>query len=124
MHNPIRFHTSDADVIDRNVDLKQRDFMKNLFKLGTIKCMDYYGPRIIEDHSVMTDCRNEIMVAASCVLLNKTNNNVGDFRDNVHLCRHEINLSEKQMINKFGKFPKEDYEKFLQYLSHSTRSFC
>ena len=123
MHNPIRFHSSDADPIDRNINLKQRDFMKNLFTLGTTKCVEYYGAKV-EEPTNLKDCRNEIMVAASCVLLNKTNNNVGDSRDNIHLCREEINLSEKHLQNKFGDFPKDGYEKYLQELSHSTKSFC
>ncbi len=124
MHNPNRFHASSSDVIDRNVNLKQRDFMGNLFNLGTNKCHEYYGPEFVKDKNRLNECRNEIMVATSCVLLNKTNNNVGDYRDNVHLCRHEINLSEKHLIKKFGYFPIERYEKFLQSLSHSPISFC
>jgi len=125
MHFPTRFHSSTADVIDRNIDLKPRDFMGNLFKLGNTSCVNIYGDRVLNDQNSLKECRNEIMVAASCVLLNKTNNNVGDARDNVYLCRHEINLSEKKLIEKFGDLPnKEGYEKMLQNLSHSTHSFC
>ncbi len=123
MHNPIRFHHSDADIIDRNIDLKHRDFMKTLFKVGGEKCVEYLGDAVI-DKTNLVECRNEIMVAASCVLLNKTNNHIGDLRDNVHLCKHEIKLSEKYLNQKFPDFPNDKYEKWLQSLSYSTKSFC
>jgi len=123
MHNPTRFHRSDADIIDRNVDLKKREFMKTLFKVGTEKCIEYLGESASEK-SNLNSCRNEIMVAASCVLLNKTNNYAGDMRDNVFLCKHEIKLSEKYLNEKFENFPNYKYEKWLQGLSFSTKSFC
>lgn len=123
MHNPIRFHRSDADIIDRNINLQQRPFMKNLFKAGTDKCVEYLGDSV-QDKENLNSCRNEIMVAASCVLLNKTNNNSGDIRDNIHLCKHEIKLSEKYLNEKFPNFPNDKYEKWLQALSFSTKSFC
>jgi len=123
MHNPIRFHRSDADIIDRNVDLQKREFMKNLFKVGTEKCVEFLADSVAEK-SALNTCRSEIMVAASCVLLNKTNNNVGDLRDNVYLCKHEIKLSEKYLNQNFQNFPNDKYEKWLQSLSFSTKSFC
>ena len=123
MHNPIRFHRSDADIIDRNVDLQKRQFMKTLFKVGTEKCVEFLADSVAEK-SALNACRNEIMVAASCVLLNKTNNNAGDLKDNVHLCKHEIKLSEKYLNEKFHNFPNDNYEKWLQSLSFSTKSFC
>ncbi len=123
MHNPIRFHRSDADIIDRNIDLQKREFIKTLFKVGTEKCVEYLSDSVAEKSS-LNACRDEIMVAASCVLLNKTNNNTGDLRDNVHLCKHEIKLSEKYLNEKFQNFPNDNYEKWLQSLSFSTKSFC
>ena len=123
MHNTIRFHRSDADIFDRNVDLQKRDFMKTLFKVGSEKCFEYLGNAVTEK-SNLDSCRNELMVAASCVLLNKTNNNVGDLIDNVYLCKNEIKLSEKYLKEKFQNFPNDKYEKWLQSLSFSTKSFC
>jgi hypothetical protein len=115
-----RFYATDINLRDQSPNLVHRDFMKTLFEKGSEKCVEYLGQLNKEDGRT---CRNEIMVAASCVLMYKANNRVGDFRDNVGLCRQEIDLSKKYLKEKFENFPEERYDDWLGKLSLSTKTF-
>jgi hypothetical protein len=115
-----KFFLPTSNVRDKSSNLVQRDFMQALFEKGTEKCKEYLGDLNREDNRA---CRNEIMTAASCVLLYKANNHVGDYRDNVGLCREEILLSKKYLKEKFVDFPEEKYDGWLRSLSLSTKSF-
>jgi hypothetical protein len=114
------FFLPTATIIDQSSNLVQRDFMKSLFESGNSKCKEFLGDLNKEDNRV---CRNEVMVAASCVLLYKASNLVGDYRDNVGLCGQEINLSKKYLKEKFSEFPETKFDSWLRSLSLSTKTF-
>jgi hypothetical protein len=115
-----RFFMPTVELKDQHSNLVQRDFMKALFTKSNEKCKEFLGDLNGDDNRT---CRNEVMVAASCVLLYKTNNNVGDYRDNVGLCKHEIELSKKYLKEKWNDFPEVKLDDWLRGLSLSTKSF-
>ncbi len=124
MHNVAPFHISNLDIYDRTQDIKKRDFMGNLFKLGEEKCIEYLGSEIKTNKESFNFCRNEMMAATSCVLLNKVNYQMGDLRDNVGLCDHEINITKDNLRAKFESFPFKKMDNLMRDLSLSTKSFC
>jgi len=98
--------------------------MGSLFKVGGEKCIEYLGDDLKNEKENFNYCRNEVMVASSCVLLNKVNFQMGDIRDNVGLCKYEINLSQEKLKEKFENFPLNKMNDWLRDLSLSTKSFC
>jgi hypothetical protein len=123
MHNQQTIHPGQEVIFDRSSNLKQRDFMGQLFKVGSAKCVEYLGQDKAVDRDSFLHCRNEIMVAASCVLLNKVNNQMGDNRDNVGLCKYEIKLAKEKLTEKFPEFPLKKMDEWFRELSLSTKSF-
>jgi hypothetical protein len=115
-----RFFLPNVNLVDPSSDVRQRDFIGSLFKSGKEKCTEYLGDLNKED---MKYCRNEMMVATSCVLLYKVNNHVGDLRDNVGLCAEEIKLANRYLKERFENFPDKKFEDYLRNLSISTKSF-
>ena len=115
-----RFFLPNVNLIDTSIDVRQRDFMGSLFRSAKQKCTEYLGDL---NRDEMTYCRNELMVATSCVLLNKVNNHVGDLRDNVGLCNEEIKLAKKYLKERFDNFPEKSLDDYLRSLSISTKSF-
>ena len=89
MHNPGNFYNGTATVFSTETNLPQKPFFEKLYRVSTEKCTEYVNP---DSATTMRMCRNEIMVAASCVLLSKTNNQYGDWRNNVRICNNEINI--------------------------------
>jgi hypothetical protein len=124
MHNLGTFHQATVDLFDRSTSLKRRDFLGSLFKLGGEKCVEYLGEDIKADKENFHFCRNEVMVASSCVLLFKANYQMGDIRNNVGLCQYEISLSKDNLKEKFENFPFKKMDDWLRDLSLSTKSFC
>jgi hypothetical protein len=120
MQSVDRYFLSNIKLRDESSNVTQRDFMKVLFENGDLKCKEFLGDLNREDNRV---CRNEVMVAASCVLLYKANTNVGDYRDNVGLCKQEIALSKKYLKEKFNDFPESKLDDWLRSLSFSTKTF-
>lgn len=118
-----RLHKSNTRLEELHNDLVPRDFMSSLFKAGGDKCVEYLGKDIHSDKEKYNFCRNEVMVAASCVLLSKTNQ-VGDYRNNVGICKHEIRLAKKYLNEKFNDFPNTKLDDWMNSLSLSTKSFC
>jgi len=121
MHAPAPFFMGTSFIWDRNVNLNTRPFFKQLFKVSSEKCVELTG--LTADSNEIKVCRNEVMVAASCVLLNKTNNQYGDFRNNVRLCRHEINIVKKMLNKTYENFQEEKFDKWLTKLDLSIKSF-
>jgi hypothetical protein len=118
------FQVSKVRVLDHDrLQPKPLDFMSNLFETGNEQCIDYIGSKKVSSQDFKF-CKYEVMVAASCVLLNKTNNMLGDMRDNVHICKSEIALAKKNLNSKFESFPNEKFDKWLRSLSFATKSFC
>jgi hypothetical protein len=115
-----RFLLPTTNLQENSTNLNQRDFMKVLFESGKAKCVEYFGDLNKEE---LHFCRNEVMIASSCVLLNKANNHVGDLRNNVGICKEEINLSKKFLKEKFESFPELKFDGWLTSLSQSTKSF-
>lgn len=124
MHNAGPFHVSTVQIMDRSSHLKHRDFMGALFKLGEEKCIEYLGDGLKSEKENFNFCRNEIMVASSCVLLSKANAIMGDMRNNVGLCKDEIAISKEKLTEKFENFPTKKMDEWLRDLSLSTKSFC
>jgi hypothetical protein len=124
MHGPGTFFVGTLNLFDTSRNLKSRDFLTALFKTGNEKCIEYLGETIKADKENYTFCRNEIMAASSCVLLNKVNAQVGDLRDNVGLCKYEINITKENLKQKFENFPFKKMDDWLRDLSLSTKSFC
>ncbi len=115
-----RFYLATIDLQDKSVDLIQRDFMKTLFESGKAQCTQYFGDLSKDD---LHFCRNEVMVASSCVLLSRANNHVGDLRNNIELCSEEIKLAKKYLKEKFDNFPEQTFDNWLTSLTISTKSF-
>jgi hypothetical protein len=115
-----RFFLATIDLQDNSVDLKQRDFMRALFENGKAQCTQFLGDLNKDD---MHFCRNEVMVASSCVLLSKANNHVGDLRNNVGICGEEIKLAKKYLKEKFDNFPEKKFDDYVRDLSRSVKSF-
>ena len=67
---------------------------------------------------------NEIMVATSCVALGKANTRLGDFRDNVGNCKHEIRIVKNNLKDKWPEFPVSKLEDYLSQMSRAPKSFC
>lgn len=124
MHNVGHFHVSEINIFDRSSTLKRRDFMGALFKAGGEKCVEYLGDDIKFNKENFNFCRNEVMVASSCVLLNKVNYQMGDLRDNVGLCKYEIGIAKEKLKERFETFPFRKMDEWLRDLSLSTKSFC
>lgn len=122
-HNVGKFFLPSFNIHDDSHVLQQRNFMGKLFKVGAEKCKEFL-PEATQDKQNLVTCRNEIMVAASCVLLSKTSNLVGDWRDNVGLCRNEIKIVKNNLKEKFQEFPEQKLDQFLKQLNFSTKSFC
>jgi hypothetical protein len=123
MHNPSRFFASTADLFANPENLERRDFFKTLFNFATEKCVSFLGDDIKSNEENLKYCRNELMVASSCVLLNKVNTQVGDQKDNIGLCRHEIDLVKEKLKEKFNDFPNKKLDQWLFNLNFSTKSF-
>ena len=123
MHNIGNFHYANVDIFDRSDNLKPRDFLGALFKAGGEKCVEYLGNDIKTDLESFRFCRNEVMVAASCVLLSKANTQMGDNRDNVGLCKYEINLVKEKLRERYPEFPFRRMDEWLRDLNFSTKSF-
>ena len=123
MHHHITIHPAQEVIFDKSSNLKQRDFMRQLFKVGSSKCVEYLGQDKAQDRDSFLHCRNEIMVATSCVLLNKVNNQMGDNRDNSGLCKYEIKLAKEKLTEKFPEFPQKKMDEWFRELSLSTKSF-
>ena len=124
MHNVGSFHKSTLDIYDRSKNVKPRDFVSALFKVGGEKCVDYLGEQIRSDPEGFKLCRNELMVASSCILMYKVNNQMGDFRDNVGLCKYEVELAKKNLKGKFDNFDFKGMDEWFRELSLSSKSFC
>ncbi len=124
MHTNGTIHTANVNIFDRSSNIKERDFMGTLFKVGGEKCVQYLGEGIKNNSEDFKFCRNELMVAASCVLLNKVNNHMGDNRDNTGLCKYEIKLAKDNLKEKFSDFPVKKMDEWFRDLSFSTKSFC
>jgi hypothetical protein len=124
MHNPGPFHQSSVNLYDKSMSLNRRDFIGTLFKLGGEKCVQFLGEGIKADPDNFKFCRNELMVASSCILLNKANINIGDLRDNVGLCKFEVDLAKNNLKEKFDSFKFKDLDEWFRELSLSTKSFC
>jgi hypothetical protein len=122
MHNTSTLHIGQEVIFDRSENIKPRDFMGKLFKVGGEKCVEYLGDKVADKENLI-HCRNEIMVAASCVLMSKVNNQMGDNRDNVGLCKFEIKLAKEKLTEKFPDFPVKDMDQWFRDLSFSTKSF-
>lgn len=121
MHNPASFHQGTSNIFDTSINLKPRGFFKRLYNVSQEKCIEFTG--LPQDSADIKVCRNELMVAASCVLLNKTNNQYGDFRNNVRLCKHEIDIVKKNLNKTYSHFPEENFDKWLSKLDLSITSF-
>lgn len=121
MHNVGYFFDGTSNIWDTNVNLKKRPFFKQLFTSSTEKCVEFTG--LSPESNEIKVCRNEVMVAASCVLLFKTNNQYGDFRNNVGLCKHEINIAKKILNKTYKNFEDENLDKWLRKLDLSINSF-
>jgi hypothetical protein len=124
MQNPHTFHYATFNVFDQSPYVKQRDFTKTLFKFGGEQCIELLGDELKVSRNDFTFCRNEVMVASSCVLLSKANTQLGDYRDNVGLCKYEIKLAKENLKQKFEHFPNDKFDTLLRDLSRSTKSFC
>ena len=124
MHNTGTIHPATVDIFDRSSNLKERDFMGALFKTGGEKCIEYLGEGIKSDADGFKFCRNEIMIASSCILLYKVNNQMGDNRDNKGLCKYELKLAKDNLKEKFSEFPTKKIDEWFRELSFSTKSFC
>ena len=118
------FHQGNVNIFDRGNKLKPRNFMGSLFQSGTQKCIEYLGDGIKNDAENLKFCRNELMVASSCVLLNKVDNQMGDNRDNVGLCKYEVKIVREKLKERFSEFPTNKMDEWLRDLSFSTKSFC
>jgi hypothetical protein len=121
MHNPAPFFNGTSYIFDKSTNLKQRPFFNQLFNVSNEKCVEFTGLTLNSD--AIKVCRNEVMVAASCVLLSKTNNQYGDFRNNVFRCKHEINIVKKALSKNYSNFEEEKFDKWLSKLDLSIRSF-
>jgi hypothetical protein len=124
MHNPGPFHRSTVNLYDFSTNLKPRDFIGTLFKVGGEKCVLFLGEGLKSDPESFKFCRNELMVASSCILLNKANINFGDLRDNVGLCKFEIELAKNNLRTKFDSFNFKELDEWFRELSLSNKSFC
>jgi hypothetical protein len=124
MHNVERYHRITHDLFDHKPYIQRKNFLETLYKVGNEKCVEYLGESINTDKETLRFCRNEFMVATSCVLLNKANGPLGDLRDNVGLCEQEIKIVKNQLKEKFNEFPFEKMDEYLRTLSLSVKSFC
>ena len=57
MHNFASHYTPSHNLYDNSVDLKQRPFMKTLFKIGAEKCVEYLGSDIKSNLDDYKFCR-------------------------------------------------------------------
>jgi hypothetical protein len=121
MHNTTPFFEGTSYIWDRSINLKQRPFFSKLYSASSEKCVEFTG--LAQESDEIKSCRNEVMVAASCVLLSKTNNQYGDFRYNVGLCKHEINIVKKALNKNYSNFQEEKFDKWLKQLDLSIKSF-
>jgi hypothetical protein len=121
MHTNARFYESDVDLF--TVKKYDRPFSKKLFHTAEEKCVEYLGKEITEDKEKLKKCKLNVMVAMSCVLTKKANTQVGDLRDNVGLCKHEIQLANEALTSHFNNLPTEKFNHYLEGLSKSTKSF-
>lgn len=125
MHHSLeRYHSITHELRDPRLNIPRKDFMTTLYKLGNDKCVEYLGESIKENKDDFKFCRNEVMVASSCVYLNKANNLVGDMRDNVGLCAFEIKYAKEQLKQRFNNFPFEKMDEWLRLSSLSTKNIC
>ncbi len=121
MLNPAPFILGETNLFDQSINLRERPFFRELYITAMDKCVEFTGfPAKCEKNQV---CRNETMIAASCVLLNKANNQYGDFRNNVRLCKHEISLAKKHMKANYSDFEEEKFDKWLKGLDLSITTF-
>lgn len=123
MQAPGRYFNPSIRLHNTTQDLPKKDFVGALFTTGKQKCYEYLGKDLMDNVDNLNLCRNEVMVASSCVLLNKANYIMGDLRDNVGLCKFEIKYSKKILKERFESFPEDKFDKWLTSLSLSTKSF-
>ena len=121
MHSNARFYDSNSDIFtNKKYD---RPLAQKLIQTAGEKCVEYLGKEIKDDKEILKKCKLNEMVAMSCVLTKKANTQMGDLRDNVGLCKHEIQLSNEALTSHFANFPTERFNQYLEGLSKSTKSF-
>jgi hypothetical protein len=123
MHNNSRFHQSNSKLFLNPDNLQTKEFTKKLFELGEEKCVEYLGNDIKNDHDKYKTCRQNVMATIVCVARSKANNQLGDLRDNVGNCKHEIQICEDNLTKAFANFPIQKLYDDLRDISLSTKSF-
>jgi len=121
MHTNARFYDSNSDIF--TIKKYDRPLTEKLFKTAGDKCVEYLGKEIKDDKDNLKKCKLNVMVAMSCVLKNKANTQIGDLRDNVGICKHEIQLANEALTSHFKDFPTGKFNLYLEGLSKSTKSF-
>ena len=123
MHTNSRFYQSNSQLFQNPDNLPTKEFVKKLFDLGEEKCVEYLGNDVKNDHDKYKTCRHNVMAAVVCVARSKANNQLGDLRDNVGNCKHDIQTCENNLTNAFANFPVRKFYDDLRDISLSTKSF-
>ena len=92
--------------------LQKKDFLEYLYNISNSKCKDF-----LASTENMKNCQKNLMIASSCVLLQKANVKIGELRDSVGDCLHEIELSQKDLIKNYKDFPTRTVDIWLKNLS-------
>ena len=123
MHNPGYYSQSTHNIFDNSINLNTRPFTEKLYKTSCDQCVEFLGVGIKDNISDYSFCRRELMIASSCVLLSKANSAMGDLKDNVGLCKYEIELTQNNLKSKFPDFDNHKMNNWLRNLNFSITSF-
>lgn len=114
-------HDNAQKFTSQDLNLRKRDFIGTLYKEATNKCLQFLNEN--DSKSNIKTCQRELMIASSCVLLQKVNANMGDLRDCVGNCKYEIDITQKNLLNTYQDFPTLKMNSWLRDLSLSIHSF-
>ncbi len=99
----------------------QPQFTKNLIEESTKKCQAYLNASELNSLGI---CQKNLMIAASCITLRKANSSMGDLRNQVYDCQHEIDIVKENLNKNFSNFPVKRLDNWLHNLSSNIYSFA
>ena len=111
-----------TDSKNHKKDTLKFNFEEKLYLDTKKKCNDYLTPEELTQGK-LTLCQKDLMIASSCVLLEKANTNMGDFRGQLFDCKHEIELVKNNLKRNFDNFPFHRMDKWLKNQSISLYSY-